>query len=525
MSFLDRLTVKSRLFMTLGLVLAMLAGIVAISAWSARANLHELQSLVNGEFAKYRLIAAVDGATKGNARNVLELFLITSAEKQKVIRQRMGETRKNIDGYMQALDGLISMPHGRELFKAIVDKRGQFVQAFTAASEALAQGNLDEGQAIVVSKVLPAIDALQVPIGELMQYQKELADQRALAAEQSIERQITISIGLGLAALLLGVSSALVLIRSIMQPLDLAKSVAQQIGKGNLAVKFDIRGNNELTDMLLALHFMQESLAHLIMRLQESTNSVALSSDEIATANLDLSARTESQASSLEQTAAAMEQLSSSVEQNATATKLANELSERASASANEVGEMVGDVVETMHDIYKSSQRINDIIGVIDSIAFQTNILALNAAVEAARAGEQGRGFAVVASEVRSLAQRSATAAQEIKAIISQNAEKMDLGNACANKASASVSQAVLTIQKVNETVASVSVATREQSIGINQVGQAVTLLDEATQQNAALVEETAAATQNLNEQVQALKATINRFQIGAKTTASFLTT
>ena len=320
-------------------------------------------------------------------------------------------------------------------------------------------------------------------------------------------------------------SSALVLIRSIMQPLDLAKSVAQQIGKGNLAVKFDIRGNNELTDMLLALHFMQESLAHVIMRLQESANSVALSSDEIATANLDLSARTESQASSLEQTAAAMEQLSSSVEQNATATKLANELSERASASANEVGEMVGDVVETMHDIYKSSQRINDIIGVIDSIAFQTNILALNAAVEAARAGEQGRGFAVVASEVRSLAQRSATAAQEIKAIISQNAEKMDLGNARANKASASVSQAVLTIQKVNETVASVSVATREQSIGINQVGQAVTLLDEATQQNAALVEETAAATQNLNEQVQALKATINRFQIGAKTTASFLTT
>jgi len=210
------------------------------------------------------------------------------------------------------------------------------------------------------------------------------------------------------------------------------------------------------------------------------------------------------------------------VQQNASATQLANELSAQPSDSAKNVGEMVGNVVETMRDIHGSSQRIKDIIGVIDSIAFQTNILALNAAVEAARAGEQGRGFAVVASEVRALAQRSAKAAQEIKTIITDNSIKMELGNARASQAGASVSEALATIQKVNQTVTGVAQATKEQSIGIQQVGQAVAHLDEATQQNAALVEQTAAATKNLDEQVQALKTTINRFQIGGRTSAAF---
>ena len=522
MELWDRFTIKARLFATLGLVLAMLSGIVALSAWSARSNLEDLKGIVNAEFVKYQLTAAVDSATKSNARNVLELFLISSAEPQMAIRQRMGETRKTIDGLMAQLDGLISKPHGRELFNAIVEKRGHFVQAFTAASGALSQGNLDEGRTIVVARVLPAIDALQLPIGALLQYQKELADERAARAEKSIERQIAVSVVLGLVAVLLGVGSAWLLIQSIMKPLELAKSVAQQIGKGNLAVKFDVSGDNELSDMLLALHHMQESLAHVIMRLQESATSVALSSNEIAAANLDLSSRTESQASSLEETAAAMEQMTATVQQNASATKLANDLSEQASTNAQEVGELVGQMVDTMRDIHSSSQRINDIIGVIDSIAFQTNILALNAAVEAARAGEQGRGFAVVASEVRSLAQRSASAAQEIKSIISQSNEKMELGNARASKAGASVGQAAVVIRKVNETVSRVALATREQAAGIEQVGQAVAQLDETTQQNAALVEETAAATQNLNEQVQALKITINRFQIGARTISSF---
>jgi methyl-accepting chemotaxis protein len=217
-----------------------------------------------------------------------------------------------------------------------------------------------------------------------------------------------------------------------------------------------------------------------------------------------------------------MEQMTSSVQQNAHVTQTANQLAETANENTREVGKLVGDVVVTMQDIHSSSQRIRDIIGVIDSIAFQTNILALNAAVEAARAGEQGRGFAVVASEVRSLAQRSAEAAQEIKTIIQTNADKMNAGNELALKAGESVKRVVEAIGHVSQTVAEVTVSTREQTEGIEQIGQAVNQLDQATQQNAALVEETSAATSNLNEQVQALKSQINRFNIGQKTTGDF---
>ncbi len=263
---------------------------------------------------------------------------------------------------------------------------------------------------------------------------------------------------------------------------------------------------------------------HVMMRIQQSAGSVASASQQIAAANADLSARTESQASSLEQTAAAMEEMTGTLAQTAESTEAANRLVAAVSVSAQEVGTMVNDVVQTMGTIHESSKRIQDIIGTIDAIAFQTNILALNAAVEAARAGEQGRGFAVVASEVRQLAQRSAEAAREIKTIIQDNVEKMDRGNAIASQAGQAVTQVVASIQQVNQSVSDVTVANGEQKTGIVQVGEAVSQLDHMTQQNAALVEETAAASKNLDDQVQALKTTINRFKIGHLTTPEFQT-
>jgi methyl-accepting chemotaxis protein len=267
---------------------------------------------------------------------------------------------------------------------------------------------------------------------------------------------------------------------------------------------------------------MQEHLAHVMMRIQESSIAVASASSEIAAANIDLSARTESQASALEETAATMEEMTSTVQSNTATTRRATQIAADATHTAQEVGDLVGRLVNTMNAVHESSGRIRDIVGVIDSIAFQTNILALNAAVEAARAGEQGRGFAVVASEVRALAQRSAKSAQEIKSIIEDNVSKMDAGNEVANQAGNSVRQVVDAIQKVSTTVAEVDVATREQSQGIEQVGQAVSMIDQTTQQNAALVEETSAATQNLDAQVQSLKRQIGRFQLGNLSTTGF---
>ena len=261
---------------------------------------------------------------------------------------------------------------------------------------------------------------------------------------------------------------------------------------------------------------MKQFLAQFILQIQDSAAQVANASSEIAAANIDLSSRTQNQATSLEETAAAMEEMTSTVHSNAQITQSANHLTAEVSVSAGKVGGLVANVVTTMEEINSSSKRIQDIIGVIDSIAFQTNILALNAAVEAARAGEQGRGFAVVATEVRSLAQRSAGAAQEIKAIIQDNVGKISNGNDLASQAGNAVATVVESIQKVNISMSEVALATREQSEGIAQVGQAVAQIDQATQQNAALVEETAAASSNLNDQVQALKTAINFFKIGS---------
>ncbi|OEZ63899.1 MULTISPECIES: methyl-accepting chemotaxis protein [unclassified Duganella] len=311
---------------------------------------------------------------------------------------------------------------------------------------------------------------------------------------------------------------AMLISRSITVPLQNAIEVAQSVARGNLVNDFDVGVPNEVGQMLRALKEMNDSLRGIVGDVRLSIENINAATRDIASGNADVSARLESQASNLEETASSMEELTSTVRQNAENARQANELVLSASGVATKGGAVVAQVVQTMGEINESSRRIVDIIGVIDGIAFQTNILALNAAVEAARAGEQGRGFAVVASEVRNLAQRSAGAAKEIKGLIGTSVEKVEVGNRLADQAGLAMEEIVTSVKRITDIMSDIAQASTEQGVGIEQVNQAVTQMDDMTQQNAALVEQTAAASASLQEQAQSLVHSMSVFELGTGT-------
>ena len=316
-----------------------------------------------------------------------------------------------------------------------------------------------------------------------------------------------------LAALIIG-GIALVISRSVRDGIDKAVRVVNAVSQGDLTMRIQVEGKDEIAQLLRAMLHMQTSLGSVVSSVRQGSESVAIASAEIAQGNNDLSARTEQQASALEETAASMEELGSTVKQNAESARHANQLAQSASTIAVEGGNVVGEVVQTMKGINESSRKISDIISVIDGIAFQTNILALNAAVEAARAGEQGRGFAVVASEVRSLAGRSAEAAKEIKYLINASVERVEHGTALADQAGTTMTEVVASIKRVTDIMGEIAAASNEQSLGVAQVGEAVTQMDQTTQQNAALVEEMAAAASSLKSQAQDLVLVVAAFKL-----------
>ena len=336
------------------------------------------------------------------------------------------------------------------------------------------------------------------------------------ARTAALQRQLLLLVVVLGSVLALTCALALVFVRSITQPLHQAVQLARDVAAGRLDGAALQHGSNEVGQLLAALQQMRSHLTQVVGNVRRSAESVASASAQIAQGNSDLSARTESQASALQQTAASMEQLSATVAQNADRARHASTLAEGASSVAVQGGAVVSEVVATMRGINQSSHKIADIIGVIDSIAFQTNILALNAAVEAARAGEQGRGFAGVASEVRSLAGRSAEAARQIKALIGASVERVDRGSALADRAGSTMQEVVQAIASVSATVGDISAASREQALGVSQVGEAVTQMDQATQQNAALVEEMSAAAGHLRSQARELVDVVSVFQLDA---------
>ncbi len=371
----------------------------------------------------------------------------------------------------------------------------------------------------ITEKCMPLLTEVSAHVNVFEKILQTETSATATAAEVAAKNARVTLILISAIALLIGIVLAWRLTRSITAPLNDAVAMARRVASGDLTSTITVTTRDETGQLMQALKDMNDSLVNIIGEVRHGTSTIATASAEIAAGNLDLSTRTEQQASSLEETASSMEELTSTVKQNADNARQANQLAVSASQDAIKGGEMVTQVVDTMAAINASARKIVDIIGVIDGIAFQTNILALNAAVEAARAGEQGRGFAVVASEVRSLAQRSASAAREIKALITDSVEKVDAGTKLVDQTGTTMNDLVDSVRRVTDVISEISAASQEQTSGIEQINMAITQMDEVTQQNAALVEQAAAAADSLREQASTLAQVISIFSIVEHTT------
>lgn len=375
----------------------------------------------------------------------------------------------------------------------------------------------EEGTRVIMNETRPAYEKWNAGIEDMLKIEVDLNTEAADSAKQAYTDARFAMIAMGLAALVVGMVLALLITRQLTrqlggEPHEVA-ALAKMIAAGDLTQTV-VTAASDNSSVLYAMRAMRDNLVGIVSGVRSNADGVAAASTQIAQGNNDLSARTEQQASALEETAASMEQLSATVKQNAENARQANQLSMSASTVAVQGGEVVAEVVDTMKGINEASRKIVDIIGVIDGIAFQTNILALNAAVEAARAGEQGRGFAVVASEVRNLAGRSAEAAKEIKLLISASVERVELGTTLVGKAGDTMTEVVQSIQRVTDVMGEITAASSEQSAGVAQVGEAVTQMDHATQQNAALVEESAAAAGSLDNQAAELVRAVSVFKL-----------
>jgi methyl-accepting chemotaxis protein len=383
-----------------------------------------------------------------------------------------------------------------------------------AMAQALAF-NSEGAVKVIAEKIDPLNQQAFGQIDKLLTLEQSVAQQVQDEVVGKAKRETMVLYLIGAVISALGALFAWRLTGTIISPLRDAVAVAQRVAAGQLASNVQVRGKDEITELLQALKEMDDSLYRIVGEVRQGTDAIATASAEIATGNADLSSRTESQASSLEETASSMEELTDTVRQNAENARQANQLVVSTSEFAAKGGQVVGQVVKTMGSIKESSRKIVDIIGVIDGIAFQTNILALNAAVEAARAGEQGRGFAVVAAEVRNLAQRSAGAAKEIKTLIGDSVEKVDIGSKLVDEAGKTMEEMVTSVKHVADIMGEITAASQEQSAGIGEVNQAVTQMDEMTQQNAALVEQAAAAAESLQEQAAMLARAVSVFKLG----------
>jgi methyl-accepting chemotaxis protein len=444
------------------------------------------------------------------------------AADSKAIADKMAATSASVSSAQKELAQLVARSEAERLLANIGAKRKEFLdlraKIFAMAENGTASPA--ELRSMVDSKLQPLSNAYDDAMRELVRFQAGLLKQARADVDAMVESGKTLLLLAGGAVAVLSALLAWMLTRSITRPLGEAVEIARTVASGDLAVEVRVMSSDETGQLMAALKTMTGNLNQLVARVRLGTETIATAATEVAEGNLDLSARTEQQAGSLEETASSMEELTGTVQQNAENARQGTQLAASASSVAEKGGAVVSRVVETMAAINGSARKIVDIIGVIDGIAFQTNILALNAAVEAARAGEQGRGFAVVASEVRTLAQRSASAAKEIKALIDDSVQQVEAGSALVNEAGATMQEVVRSVHRVSDLMAEISSASQEQRDGIEQVNQAIGQMDQVTQQNAALVEEAAAATQSMREQADTLAQAVSAFRLDRRVSA-----
>ncbi|MFG0639751.1 methyl-accepting chemotaxis protein [Delftia sp. WSY_22] len=457
-------------------------------------------------------------------RGVRSLALIEDPAEKALAKATLDTQRQKIGQLMEQFREGLSTPQGIALYDRMRNARTAYLPLLDQFMAAAMRHDLPTVSAMLGSsgEFRRQQDAFFAAINDMLAHQQVRATETAQATEGKSLAAGRQMLSLALASLLLGALVAWAITRRIKGLLGgepaYAAQVTQEVAKGNLAVNVQLR-RGDTTSLLASLEAMRASLAGIVSQVRHSSESIATGASQIASGNADLSARTEEQAANLEETAASMEQMTATIQQNVDTVRSASGLAQSASATAVHGGEVVHGVVSTMEDITHSSRKIGEIIGVIDAIAFQTNILALNAAVEAARAGEQGKGFAVVASEVRSLAQRCANAAKEIKGLISESVGKVAAGSRQVAEAGSTMNDIVTQTHRVAELISDIGAATQEQSQGVTQVSDAVQQLDQVTQQNASLVEESAAAADSLNKQAAQLVQLVSVFRLDENAT------
>ncbi|WP_137920394.1 methyl-accepting chemotaxis protein [Hydrogenophaga sp. 2FB] len=513
MSF-HRLKMSQRLSLGFASVLVLLLALTAL-AWNA---LRTAQVATERVVVLEQHAAAINEWAAGTRLNINRALAVAKSRADPDVdahfKPLVAQTSARISELQKTLEAEITSSEGKALLARISDARGDYMAVRKTFFDTLKAGDLDTAIRQLNTTVMPAADRYSSAQGELQAFQNGLVEAAVAQSATTIRQSVMWLLMLAAGAVAVATLVAWRITVSVTAPLHEAVAMATAVASGDLTREVKTDRQDELGALLNALNAMKVSLIQTVSQVRSATDSINTASVEIASGNQDLSARTEQAASNLQETAASMEQLTSTVRQSADAARQANQLAASAAEIAVRGGEVVGQVVTTMDEINHSSKKINDIIGVIDGIAFQTNILALNAAVEAARAGEQGRGFAVVAGEVRNLAQRSAQAAKEIKGLIGASVDKVETGSRLVAEAGQTMSEIVGSVQRVSDIIGEITAASGEQSDGIGQVNVAVTQLDQMTQQNAALVEESTAAAESLKDQAARLVQVVQVFRL-----------
>jgi len=510
----SNLKIGSRLALAFAVVIALLLVILAVAISILNGLSNVMDGVVDDRYAQIALSNTIKNVGDRGAMTLGRILLTTNPEQLKRDTDEYAAIRAANTENLAKFEKLIHTEESKALFDEQSKARKEYGAVVRKIFDLMAAGKRDEAMAVYHDEMVGPQTRYYALIDKMVDQQAQSMVSDVASAKQNSHRAKLQMMGASVLAVLLGVGTAYYITRSVTSPIRRAITLAESVATGDLTYRVQVEGRDEVGRLITALQNMVYSLHRIVSEVRTGADTIATAAHEVSQGNLDLSSRTEQQASALQETASAMEQLTSAVKLSADNASQANHSAVSASTVATRGGEVMGQVIDTMSSIATSSKRIVEIIGVIDGIAFQTNILALNAAVEAARAGEQGRGFAVVASEVRSLARRSALAAKEIKTLIDASVHQVDAGSKMVEQAGQTMGQVVTSIKHVSDIVAEISASSREQSLGIEQVNTAILQMDDSTQKNAAMVEQGTAAARSLQDQARQLTDVVHAFAL-----------